>query len=219
MPDGKVSVKAEFEEDTGEAPAPPAPQPVPERPSAKFIDVIPGKWYVDPIDYVLVKGLMAGISESEFAPDLPTTRAMIVTILYRMEGSPEVSGAKSPYEDVKDGKWYTNAVIWADKNEIVAGYGNGKFGPEDPITREQMAAILYRYVQYKGGGFTGTWFFPLEFNDADKISDWASEAVHWCVMNEIMSGTGNGNFEPGGNATRAQIASTLMRFCENIKNM
>ncbi len=156
---------------------------------------------------------MNGTGADTFEPDVTTTRAMIVTILYRLEGEPAVSG-ESPFDDVAEGQWYTDAVIWAAENEIVNGYGDGKFGPTDDITREQFATILYRYEKYKGGGFEGDWEFPLDFVDVDALSDWADEAMHWCVMNGLIEGVGDNTLDPGGNATRAQAAAILMRFCE-----
>ena len=185
-------------------------------PSAKFTDVKESDWFHAYVDYVVSKGLMQGVSADRFAPNAATTRAMIVTILYRLEGEPAVTGA-NPFDDVKDGQWYTNAVIWANQNGIVKGYGDGVFGPTDEITREQFASILYRYVQTKGGGFEGAWYFPLDFADAADVSDWADEAMHWCVMNGIFEGDENGKLRPQGKATRAEAAAILMRFIENVK--
>ena len=186
------------------------------RPSEKFKDVDPNAWYIEYIDYVIENGLMNGVSEDIFAPNATTTRAMIVTILYRLEGSPAVSGT-NPFKDVKSGQWYTNAIIWAAENDIVNGYGNGKFGINDDITREQFAAIMYRYAKLKGHGFEGAWMFLLDFEDADKVSTWADEAMHWCVMNGIIEGVGGKTLDPQGSATRAQAAAMLKRFIENVK--
>lgn len=185
-------------------------------PSKHLKDVDENAWYHKYVDYVIENGLMYGIADDRFGPDVTTSRAMIVTILYRLEGQPAVTGA-NPFDDVKDGQWYTNAVIWANQNGIVEGYGDGKFGTDDNITREQFAAILYRYVQTKGGGFTGAWYFPLDFADAADVSDWADEAMHWCVMNGIFEGDENGKLRPQGKATRAEAAAILMRFIENVK--
>ena len=204
MPSGKLTVAGTFKEKAHDCP------------SAKFTDVKESDWFHEYVDYVVSKGLMNGVSADKFGPGMTTTRAMIVTILYRLEGQPAVTGA-NPFDDVKDGQWYTNAVIWANQNGIVKGYGDGVFGPTDEITREQFASILYRYVQMKGGGFTGAWYFPLDFADAADVSDWADEAMHWCVMNGIFEGDENGKLRPQGEATRAEVAAILMRFIENVK--
>ena len=172
-------------------------------------------WYYDGIHFCLENGMMNGVGNGKFDPSGTTNRAMIVTILYRSEGKPEVTGKDNPFGDVENGKWYTDAVIWAVENKIVEGYGDGKFGPMDIITREQLAAILYRYAQSKGQGFTGTWYFPLNYPDNAEISDWADEAMHWCVMNQIINGK-DGKLVPGGDASRAEAATMLMRYCTKI---
>jgi hypothetical protein len=128
-----------------------------------------------------------------------------------MEKEPEVTG-ENPFDDVPAGTWYTDAVIWAAENKIVEGYGNGKFGPSDDITREQLATILYRYAQTKGKGFTGAWMFPLNFPDAAEVSDWADEAMHWMVMNGVIQGK-SGKLVPQGGASRAEAATMIQRFC------
>ena len=129
-----------------------------------------------------------------------------------MEGSPVVNYIL-PFDDVAEGVWYTEAIRWAAASGVVGGYGNGKFGPGNPVTREQLAAMLYRYEQYKGGGFTGTWMFPLNYADADLVSSWAREPMCWAAMNGIITGIGNDQLDPQGKATRAQAASMIMRFC------
>ncbi|MCR4962781.1 MAG: S-layer homology domain-containing protein [Firmicutes bacterium] len=185
-------------------------------PSVHLTDVNEGDWFHAYVDYVIEKGLMQGVSTNEFAPNSPLTRGMIVTILYRLAGSPAAAG-DNPFEDVAAGQWYADAVIWANRNGVVEGYGNGKFGPNDLITREQFAAILYRYEQNKGGGFTGAWMFLLDYEDAGQISEWADEAMHWCVMKEIITGRSATTLVPQGNATRAEAAAMLMRFIENAE--
>ena len=180
-----------------------------------FTDVKTSDWSYDDIYYVWEKGLMQGTSETTFAPKIDTSRAMIVTILWRLEGEPVVNYAMS-FDDVADGQWYTEAIRWAQANNIVNGYSAEKFGPTDLITREQMAAILYRYAQSKGEGFTGSWMFLLDFEDAADISSWADEAMHWCVMKGLINGIGSDLLDPQGYATREQVAAILHRFCENI---
>lgn len=158
---------------------------------------------------------MNGTDKTTFSPDLTTTRGMIVTILYRLEGEPYVSGDCS-FEDVKAGSYYENAIIWAEANGIVSGYGNGNFGPDDPITREQMAVILYRYAKYKDMDLSaGENTELLSYNDAADISDYALAAMKWVCGEKIMQGN-NGKLTPGDNATRAQAAAILHRFCKDI---
>lgn len=177
-----------------------------------FADVKSGAWYADAVKYAYEKGLMNGVSAAAFAPDGTATRGQIVTILYRLAGSPSVGGFG--FADVDGSAWYAPAVAWASANNIVTGYDNGSFGPDDEVTREQLAVILYRYVKRQGQGFTGLWYFPLNFGDAAAVSSWADEAMHWCVMKGILSGTDQSMLEPGATATRAQIAAILQRFCE-----
>lgn len=178
-----------------------------------FTDVNTSDWFYDAVQYAYEKGMMNGTSSTTFAPDNTTTRGMIVTILHRMEGTPDAAGAA--FIDVPADQWYTNAVAWANANGIVNGYGDGKFGPDDAITREQMVTILYRYSQYKGydtsvsGSVSG-------FSDAVQISAYAIDAMNWTVGNGLVSGFGNGTLAPKGGATRAQVATILMRFCNEV---
>ena len=179
-----------------------------------FVDVPSGSWYEDAVWYVYENGLMAGTSDTTFAPDITTSRGMIVTILYRLEGTPAISGA-SGFTDVADGQYYTDAVAWAAANNIVGGYGNGLFGPNDTITREQMAAILYRYAQYKGYDVTASADLS-GYSDAAQVSSYALAALQWANAEGLVNGTSDTTLTPGGSATRAQVAVILMRFCENI---
>ena len=169
-------------------------------------------WYKDAVDFVSSHELFQG-TDKGFEPNAPMTRAMLATVLFRLEdGTP---AGENPFADVPDGAWYADAVIWAAETGIVKGTDKG-FEPNVNVTREQFATILYRYVQYKGDGFTGAWYFPLAYEDAAEISDWADEAMHWCVMNRIIIGRTDTTLVPGGNATRAEAAMILMRFCERI---
>ncbi len=179
-----------------------------------FTDVAEGAWYYDSIKYVYSNGMMVGTGDTKFSPDTTTTRGMIVTILYRLEGEPAVSGTSS-FNDVASGRWYANAVKWAAENEIVGGYGNGNFGPEDPISREQMAAILYRYAAFKGFDITKTADLS-KFTDSSKISDWSKAALSWANAEGLVNGKGGGILDPLGKATRAEIATILRNFCENV---
>lgn len=201
MPASKVTVKAAFKE---------AEKPV----TMSFVDVAEGAWYYDSVKYVFDNSMMVGTSDTTFSPSATTTRGMIVTILYRLEGEPTVSG-KSSFDDVVSGRWYANAVQWAAENKIVGGYGDGTFGPEDPISREQMAAILYRYAAFKGYDMTKTADLS-KFTDSDKISDWAKFALSWANAEGLINGKGNGILDPLGKATRAEVATILRNFCENV---
>ena len=182
-----------------------------------FTDVADTAWYADAVQYVYENGLMTGVSESEFGPDGTATRGQIVTILWRLAGSPVVNYAMR-YADMDEGAWYGEAVRWAASTGVVTGYSESSFGPNDAITREQLAAILYRYVKTQGQGFTGMWYFPLRYDDAASISDWADEAMHWCVMKGVLNGTGETTLSPQLTATRAQLAAILRRFCELPKD-
>ena len=192
------------------------PSPSNSCPSAKFTDVNKNEshWTHKPIDYVLQKGYMTGVSATSFNPNGNVTRGTIAQILYAAEGKPTVSG-KSKFTDVKDGKWYSNAINWAATNGIVSGYGNGKFGPDNPITREQMVAIMYKYSAMKGYDLTANANIN-SFADKNKISKYAVTAVTWAVGHKIISGTKNG-IEPKGNATRAQIAVILQAYDNNVR--
>ena len=157
---------------------------------------------------------MAGTSETAFSPELTTTRGMIVTILYRMAGSPDVSG-ETGFADVADSAYYAKAVAWAAEKGIVAGYGDGRFGPDDPITREQMTAILYRYAQFEDYDTAGTAGLE-DFRDASAVSGYAVAAMKWAVDGKLVSGMGDGTLAPQGSATRAQVAVILKCFCETF---
>lgn len=175
-----------------------------------FDDVGKGDWFHDAVQYVYESSIMSGTSENRFSPKTNTTRGMIVTILYRMEGSP--SAGKASFTDVGAGKYYADAVSWANENNVVSGYGNGRFGPDDPITREQMAAILYRYSAVKGydtsarGSIDG-------FADKGHISAYAVDAMRWAVGEGLISGVGSDRLDPAGKALRCQVAAILTRFC------
>lgn len=180
-----------------------------------FADVDTDDWFFEDVAYAYENGLMSGTSADTFSPETATTRGMIVTILYRLEGEPEISG-RCAFDDVKSGWYYENAIAWAAANGIVSGYDNGMFGPDDAITREQLATILYRYAQYKGLDVSvGEDTNILSYNDALDISEYAVPAMQWLCGEGIMSGS-DGNLMPMGNATRAQVAAFLHRFCENI---
>lgn len=181
-----------------------------------FADVFEDNWFYDEVAYVAQNGLMMGTSDTTFAPNSMTTRAMIVTILYRLEGFP-VAGSVS-FDDVKAGTWYTDAIAWASANGIVDGYGNGKFGPDDPVTREQMAAILYHYADYKGYDVSGMADLT-GYTDANAVSDWALTAMRWANDEGLITGRTAITLVPNGTATRSEVAAILMRICQNVAGL
>ena len=185
-----------------------------ETPVAAFVDVADSDWYADAVQYVFANGLMAGTSDTTFSPNATTTRAMIVTILYRLEGTPAVTGTTA-FTDVAAGQYYADAVAWAAQNGIVSGTSATTFSPDGVITREQMAAILYRYAQYKGYDVTAKADLSM-FTDAAQVSTYATDAMAWANASGLISGTSATTLSPAGSATRAQVATILMRFCENI---
>lgn len=173
-----------------------------------FEDVKPGDWYYDAVEFVFDAGLMNGVGDGRFAPNEETSRAMVVTILWRMEGSPETEGLD--FSDVPDGQWYSKAVAWASETGIVTGYGDGRFGSNDYVTREQLAAMLYRYEKYKGGNMEHE--TELSFADTGKVHDWAYDACAWCCENGIITGKPGNMLDPLGTATRAELATMLYRY-------
>ena len=178
--------------------------------SMRFDDVTKGDWFYKDVEYVYNEGIMDGVSKREFAPNETLTRAMIVKILYRIEGEP-AGYRSSDFNDVESGRWYTGAVAWAAEKEIVKGYGNGKFGPNDPVTREQLAAILYRYTQYKGWSTTAASGNLDGFKDAASVSSYAVDAMNWAVDEGLLKGANN-KLSPKSNATRAQVAAIIHRY-------
>ena len=178
--------------------------------SMRFDDVSKGDWFYKDVEYVYNEGIMDGVSKREFAPNETLTRAMIVKILYRIEGEP-AGYRTSDFGDVASGRWYTEAVAWAAEKEIVKGYGNGKFGPNDPVTREQLAAILYRYTQYKGWSTAAASGNLDGFKDAASVSSYAVDAMNWAVDEGLLKGANN-KLSPKSNATRAQVAAIIHRY-------
>lgn len=180
----------------------------------KFNDVSANDWFASAVDYVTGKGMMNGTADNTFSPKANTTRGMIVTVLYRLENQPSTSAAS--FTDVASGAYYANAVAWANANGIVSGYDSGKFGPNDKVTREQLAAILYRYAQYKKYDVSGA--NSLDgYTDAQSVSSYAVPALQWANAAGVVTGKSGSKLDPKGNATRAEVAAMLMRFCENVK--
>lgn len=193
MPASAVTVTGSFKAET------PAPVALP------FTDVKSGNWFYDAVKYAYAQGLMTGTSATTFAPNGTMNRAMIVTVLYRLEKSPAVTGA-SKFTDVPAGQWYSDAVAWAAANKIVNGYDETTFGPMNAVTREQMAAILFRYEQVKGLENVTLEENLNRFPDQDKISAYAIPALQWAVGQKIINGNADGTLDPTGTATRAQVA-------------
>lgn len=208
MPNGKVIVNASFTAIEVLDPVKDCPKDD-TCPAAAFDDVNLDAWYHDGVHYCIAEGLMNGTGETTFEPESATSRAMLVTVLYRLEGKPKVG--ENTFTDVADGEWYTDAIAWAAENKIVEGYGNGKFGPTDSITREQFATILYRYAKYKGYDVTATADITT-FVDGSDTADWAEVAMAWAVAEKLINGIGNNQLAPHGSAVRAQMATILYRY-------
>ncbi len=206
QPAGKVTIAVTFQKITNTSDCPRDEN----CPVSDFSDTDRNAWYHDGVHYCVENNLMVGTGETTFAPNAATTRGMIVTILWRMEGSPIVGGAME-YDDVKVGDWYCEAVRWADSAGVVTGYGNGKFGPNDPVTREQMATMLWRYAGSPNvdGSLTA-------FVDGEQTREWARSAVTWTVEQGLIVGVGDHRLDPRGQTTRAQTSTILMRVAENI---
>ena len=177
-----------------------------------FTDVKENDWFFKGVEYVVDKGIMSGVSENEFAPAGKLTRAMLVQMLYNMESRPACD-AENTFMDVPVGQWYTDAVIWANDEKIVSGMGEGLFAPNMEITREQMVVMLYNYAKFKGYDVTASADLSA-FADTASVSAWAQPAMQWAVAEGYISGMGDSQLAPQGTATRAEIASVIMRFME-----
>lgn len=181
-------------------------------PVSRFKDLNAKQWYHSGVHYCLENNLMSGYSESVFGPTDDTSRGMIVAILYRMEGTPETEHVDK-FTDIKEDTYYHDAVLWAEMNGIVSGYEDGRFGPDDAITREQMVAVLYRYAQYKGYDVSvGENTNILSYEDAFDISQYAIPAMQWACGADIVSGNDDHTLNPVGHAQRVHAAQMLMKF-------
>ena len=203
MPRSKVTIEASFVEIDHQDTCP----------AAGFRDVDEDAWYHEAVDYALDNGLMSGVSDREFAPGSTLTRAMVAQMLYSLEGKP--AAGRADFADVAEGAWYADAISWAAGEGIVSGYGD-TFGPNDPITREQLAAILYRYAQNEGYKTSQSGKGTEGYLDASSISSYAVKAMDWAVNAGLLSGKGNNTLAPTAGATRAEVAQIFMNFCENI---
>jgi hypothetical protein len=198
QPSGKVTIEVSY-------------KPVDTPWNNPFADVSEGDWYYEAARFVQERGLMNGIGNGNFAPNAQLSRAQLVQILFNKEGRPGVNYLLT-FPDVASEAWYTEAIRWATSQGIVGGYGNGTFGPNDPITREQLAVMLWRY-----SGSPAATNKELHFNDTDEISGFALDALRWAVENGILNGYGDGRLGPQGQATRAQVAQMLKNFIENLE--
>lgn len=192
-------------EDPGE------PEPPEQSGSESYTDLNPNAWYRQYADYVIEQGLMKGTSSTTFSPNEPLTRAMLVTILYRLEDMPSVT-AGDRFSDVADATWYTDAVRWAADIGIVEGYGNGRFGPANPITRQELAVILWRYARYKGYDVGAAGAVLPDFADRGEIASWAGEAISWAYSRGIIIGKLDNVLDPRGGTTRIEAATMVTRF-------
>lgn len=179
-----------------------------------FEDVRRDAWYEESVSYVYEHQIMSGVAEKKFYPDGPVTRGMLVTILYRMEGAPAVSQT-TIFEDVTSDTYYADAVSWAADSGIVSGYNEWTFAPADPVTREQTAAILYRYAQKKGNAGEGKANLS-DYQDAGDISLYARDAMAWAIASHLLEGTEQTMLLPQSETTRAQVAAIIMRY--QLKN-
>lgn len=178
-----------------------------------FLDVAPDAWYYSAVAYAHDNGLMNGVAADRFAPETTLTRAMMAAVLYNLDGAS--AGSDATFTDVEPGSWYADAVNWAAGSGIANGFEDGGFRPDDPLTREQMAAFLYNYAEYKGYDLSAAGDLAA-FTDADEIGTWAADVVKWAVGADILHGTSDTTLAPKGTATRAEVATVLMNFCENV---
>ena len=178
-----------------------------------FDDVNDSDWFAGAVGFVYKNGIFKGVSEKEFAPGKNVTRAMLVTVLYRLEGEPETDAEKAGFfEDVEKSSYYENAVIWAFENGIVNGVSETNFAPDRNITREQIAAMLFRFAKFKDKGPVGAWTVRVPYTDLESVSDYAAEAVMFCYMKGLITGYPDESFAPAKEATRAETAAIIERF-------
>ena len=181
-----------------------------------FSDVNETDWFYDATRYVNKHDLFQGISETEFAPNSPLTRGMLVTVLFRFSNA--IQYARSTFDDVPEDAYYSQAVCWASKNGIVNGIGNNQFAPDESITRQDLATIMYRYARFKGKGFAMNNAYLLDYADRDAISEYAYEPVCWCTTTKVMTEKDENQFDPTGLATRAETATIMQRLNEVFNN-
>ena len=199
MPASQVTIEATFQESVS--------------PVDSFVDVDENAWYYQAVQYMVENGLMSGTSTTTFSPNTTLSRGMIAQMLYALEGKPSTQG--SSFTDVASGAWYADAAAWAQANQVITGYDNGAFGPDDPLTREQLTLILCNYARLKGYEVSAQGDLS-DFVDGHTTSAWAQESMTWAVGAGLLSGKGLGMLYPTGTATRAEVAQILMNFCESV---
>ena len=199
MPASQVTIGVSFQESVS--------------PVDSFVDVDENAWYYQAVQYMVEKGLMSGTSATTFSPNTTLSRGMIAQMLYALEGKPSTQG--SSFTDVASGAWYADAAAWAQANQVITGYDNGAFGPDDPLTREQLTLILYNYARLKGYKVSAQGDLS-DFVDGHTTSAWAQESMTWAVGAGLLSGKGLGMLYPTGTATRAEVAQIMMNFCETV---
>ena len=199
MPASQVTIEATFQESVS--------------PVDSFVDVDENAWYYQAVQYMVENGLMSGTSTTTFSPNTTLSRGMIAQMLYALEGKPSTQG--SSFTDVASGAWYADAAAWAQANQVITGYDNGAFGPDDPLTREQLTLILYNYARLKGYEVSAKGDLSA-FVDGHTTSSWAQESMTWAVGAGLLSGKGLGMLYPTGTATRAEVAQIMMNFCESV---
>ena len=199
MPASQVTIGVSFQESVS--------------PVDSFVDVDENAWYYQAVQYMVEKGLMSGTSATTFSPNTTLSRGMIAQMLYALEGKPSTQGSSFP--DVASGAWYADAAAWAQANQVITGYDNGAFGPDDPLTREQLTLILYNYARLKGYKVSAQGDLSA-FVDGHTTSSWAQESMTWAVGAGLLSGKGLGMLYPTGTATRAEVAQIMMNFCETV---
>lgn len=181
--------------------------------SDTFNDIKTNDWYAESVGSIINMNLMCGTSPTTFAPKSLFDRSMMATILYRLAGQPTIT-YKESFKDVESEAWYSNAVLWSSANHIINGYGNGKYGPNDPITREQVVTVFYRYAENIFLNVTAEDELMENFHDEGDVSCFASEAMEWALTNDIIHGTPDGMLNPKATATRAEVATMMIRAIE-----
>ena len=183
--------------------------------AVRFVDVPKHVWFADEVEFVVEKGIMSGTASNMFSPNSTTTRGMLVSMLYNLEGQLAID-REMRYSDVDEWEWFVDGICWASANGIVSGYEDGTFRPYDKVTRQEMAVFLYRYAEYKEYDCTVNADLT-HFSDANEIGAWAEQAMKWANAQKLISGLPDGTVQPNGTATRAQVAAIITRFCENVE--
>ena len=177
-----------------------------------FTDVSSGLWYYNAVCYSYENRYFTGTTATRFSPQGTMTRGMFATVLYRLAGEPNVRG-NSIFQDVAPGRYYSDGIAWASRLGIIDGYGDGNFGVDDPVTREQMVTLFWRW----NGRPLAPSYVLSDYTDATEIRHWAKDAFAWAIYNDVISGKGNGILDPKGTATRAEVAQIVYNYCKNVR--